>query len=114
MRLLVPNILFFRHLAGRALKKQLSAQGSSASSRSEGNSASTKRPSLDLAAPQDAATDQNSPKEGALKEMTKESELSHASSTRYVCCLQHSCQHAGVPNTRVCCPWISDCSASFT
>ena len=83
MHLLVPNILFFRHLAGRALKKQLSAQGSNASSRSEGTTAGSKRPSLDLATLEDAAQDPNLPKEGVLKEMAKESEFLHASSARY-------------------------------
>lgn len=86
MHLLVPNILFFRHLAGRALKKQLSAQGSNASSRSEGPTASNKCPSLDLATLEDAAKDPYSPKEGVLKEITQESELSHASTARYACC----------------------------
>ena len=88
MHLLVPNILFFRHLAGRALKKQLSAQGSNASSRSEGTTATNKRPSLDLATLEDAAKDPNSPKEGVLKETTKESELLHASSARYASWLE--------------------------
>lgn len=87
MHLLVPNILFFRHLAGRALKKQLSAQGSNASSRSDGPAASNKRPSQDLAIPEDAAKDPISPKDGVLKETSKESEFLHASGARYACWL---------------------------
>ena len=78
MHLLVPNILFFRHLAGRALKKQISTKGSNASSRSEGTTASNNRPSLDLA----ALEDQGSATEEVLKEVAKDSESPHASSTR--------------------------------
>ena len=87
MHLLVPNILFFRHLAGRALKKQTSAQGSNASSRSDRTAASNKRPSLDLATLEDAAKSPELPKEGVLKETSTEAEFLHASSARYACWL---------------------------
>ena len=87
MHLLVPNILFFRHLAGRALKKQLSAQGSNASSRSDGTTASNKRPSLDLAL-EDAAKGPNLPNEAVLKEITTEADFSHASNARSACIVQ--------------------------
>lgn len=82
MQLLVPNILFFRHLAGRALKKQISAQGSNASSRSEGTTASNQRPSLDLAAVEDTARDQGLLGESMVKEVSKDSESSHHSNAR--------------------------------
>lgn len=116
MHLLVPNILFFRHLAGRALKKQLSAQGSNASSRSDGTTASNKRPSLDLAL-EDAAKRPNSPNEAVLKEMTMEADFSHASSSRSACIVQcPACKDQILRETSagVCLPqWSSDCSVSF-
>ena len=83
MNLLVPDILLFRHLAGRALKRQTSAQGSNSSLRSEARSASSKRTdSLDLAALEDTAKDQGSPKEEGLKDQPKESSSPHSSGSR--------------------------------
>lgn len=84
MQLLVPNILFFRHLAGRALKKQINAQGSSASSRSEGTTASNQRPSFDLSAVEGAARDQGVLDESMLK-ASKDPESSHGPGARWAC-----------------------------
>lgn len=83
MSLLVPDILLFRHLAGRALKRQTSAQGSSSSLRSETSNASSKRASLDLSAAEEAAKDPGSSLEGSSKDQLKESDSPNASGTRY-------------------------------
>ena len=85
MQLLVPNILFFRHLAGRALKKQISVQGSNASSRSEGTTASNQRSSLDLAAVEGAARDPGVLEDSMQKEAPNDSESSHGSGARCAC-----------------------------
>ena len=85
MNLLGPDILLFRHLAGRALKRQSSAQGSNSSLRSQASSASSKRASLDLTASEDTAKDQVSPGEERLKDQPKESSSPHASGSRSEC-----------------------------